>query len=89
MHFEVTFTPPTQVLCDFPGGWYNFDDSRASGPVPDSEIVSSSAYVLFYRRREEAQKDDGTRLWESKVDYQALLRCLQCPDSHYEGYPHV
>ncbi len=41
------------------GGWFNFDDSRVTGPLPDSEIVSPSAYLLFYRRREEARQDDG------------------------------
>ncbi|CAN1254804.1 Ubiquitin carboxyl-terminal hydrolase 10 [Linum perenne] len=29
--------------------WYNFDDSRVT-PVDESEIRSSAAYVLFYRR---------------------------------------
>ena len=32
------------------GGWYLHDDSRVS-EVSEDEIVSSSAYVLFYRRR--------------------------------------
>jgi hypothetical protein len=41
------------------GGWFNFDDSRVTGPLPDSEIVCPSAYLLFYRRREEARQDDG------------------------------
>ena len=37
------------------GGWYLHDDSRVS-EVSEDEIVSSSAYVLFYRRR---GVDDG------------------------------
>jgi len=41
------------------GGWFNFDDSRASGPVSESEVVSPAAYLLFYRCRSEAQADDG------------------------------
>ncbi|GAA5949092.1 hypothetical protein JCM3765_004009 [Sporobolomyces pararoseus] len=30
--------------------WYDFDDSRVS-PIEPSRVVSSSAYLLFYRRR--------------------------------------
>jgi Ubiquitin carboxyl-terminal hydrolase len=52
-----------------PGGWFNFDDSRVTGPLSDSEIVCSSAYLLFYRRREETQKDDGTH-------------CTKAPPAH-------
>ena len=29
--------------------WYHFDDSHVS-PVDESEIKTSAAYVLFYRR---------------------------------------
>jgi len=32
------------------GKWYHHDDSRVS-PISDRELKSSSAYVLFYRRR--------------------------------------
>ena len=38
------------------GGWYLHDDSRVS-EVSEEEICSTSAYVLFYRRR--GVKDEG------------------------------
>ncbi|CAN1299573.1 Ubiquitin carboxyl-terminal hydrolase 10 [Linum perenne] len=37
--------------------WYNFDDSRVT-PVNESDIKTSAAYVLFYRRvKPESQED--------------------------------
>ena len=41
------------------GGWHSFNDSKVTGPLSESEIVSDKGYVLFYRRRPEAQRDDG------------------------------
>ncbi|KAJ8768357.1 hypothetical protein K2173_021510 [Erythroxylum novogranatense] len=38
--------------------WYNFDDSRVS-PVNESDVKTSAAYVLFYRRVKVAQKVGG------------------------------
>jgi len=35
------------------GRWYNFDDSHVSETRSES-VVSSAAYVLFYRRRDPA-----------------------------------
>jgi len=35
------------------GNWYKFDDSSVSR-VEESRVVTSSAYVLFYRRRDNA-----------------------------------
>ena len=32
------------------GKWYNFDDARVS-EIHASQLVTSAAYVLFYRRR--------------------------------------
>lgn len=38
--------------------WFCFDDSSAY-PVRKEAVVSEAAYVLFYRRRAEAQQDTG------------------------------
>ena len=57
-HRRVAWPCLSVTLC-FAGGWFNFDDSRVTGPLADSEIVCSSAYLLFYRRREETRQDDG------------------------------
>lgn len=35
------------------GQWFDFDDSHVS-PITEEKIKSPSAYVLFYRRVEEA-----------------------------------
>lgn len=40
------------------GQWHCFDDSHVR-PMDKKDIVSSSAYVLFYRRKHEAQQDPG------------------------------
>ena len=34
------------------GGWYDFNDSSVSKITHESEIVSKSAYVLYYKRRD-------------------------------------
>lgn len=34
------------------GSWYNFNDSQVSG-CGDKGLCASSAYLLFYRRRED------------------------------------
>jgi len=45
--------------------WYHFDDSHVS-PVNESEIRTSAAYVLFYRRvKADARPDVG----ESSLDH--------------------
>lgn len=36
----------------FDGKWYNFNDSSVSEERSESDIVSSSAYVLFYKRKD-------------------------------------
>lgn len=38
------------------GKWYSFDDSHVT-EISESTIESPAAYVLFYRRRREAQQD--------------------------------
>lgn len=35
------------------GVWRNFDDSRVTSDVDESEVVSSAAYCLFYKRRDD------------------------------------
>lgn len=40
------------------GEWCNFDDSRVTKNVTESEVVSSAAYLLFYRRRDVKVDDD-------------------------------
>jgi len=48
------------AYCKMPDGkWWCFDDSHVHA-VDKNNICSSSAYVLFYRRRHEAQQDTGT-----------------------------
>jgi ubiquitin carboxyl-terminal hydrolase 4/11/15 len=37
------------------GQWYDFNDSSVTSMSPDS-LVSRSAYLLFYRRREDSDK---------------------------------
>ncbi|KAL3786551.1 hypothetical protein HJC23_006801 [Cyclotella cryptica] len=34
------------------GSWSNFDDSRVTPGVSESEVVSSAAYCLYYRRKD-------------------------------------
>lgn len=34
------------------GDWCNFDDSRVTKNIDEAEVVSSAAYMLFYRRRD-------------------------------------
>lgn len=34
------------------GSWSNFDDSRVTNSVDESEVVSSAAYLLFYKRKD-------------------------------------
>ena len=41
------------------GHWINLDDANAPRLVSESDIVTPEAYILFYRRRPEAQRDDG------------------------------
>ena len=55
------------------GNWYNFNDYSVSG-APANSIVSSSAYVLFYRRREEftpsTQASEGSSKKEDDYIYE-------------------
>ena len=70
------------AYCKMPdGNWWCFDDSHVHA-VDKDKICSSSAYVLFYRRRHEAQQDTGlhcTALHHTTL-YCTALCCnsLQC-----------
>jgi len=35
----------------FDGRWYDYSDSRVSVVSNDKDIVTSAAYVLFYRKK--------------------------------------
>jgi len=48
--------------------WFNFDDSHVSQVQNEEEIVSSMAYSLFYRLRDE----HSPGLAKGKVDFDAL-----------------
>jgi hypothetical protein len=43
------------------GSWHLFDDSHVS-PVEESRVQSPAAYVLFFRRQHEAERDPGLPL---------------------------
>ena len=64
------------------GDWVNFDDSQVMGPLQDSEIVTSNAYILFYRRREEASKADGA-LSDQSMPMQYQDNCTVCFSGFY------
>lgn len=49
----------------FDGQWYNFNDSSVSPESKDS-IVSSSAYVLFYKRKDIKTKIDLEAIYNKK-----------------------
>jgi len=40
------------------GEWCNFDDSRVTKNIDESEVISSAAYVLYYRRRDVKMDDE-------------------------------
>jgi hypothetical protein len=41
------------------GYWVRLDDDKAPELVPERDIMTPEAYLLFYKRRPEAQRDDG------------------------------
>ena len=74
------------AYCKMPdGNWWCFDDSHVHA-VDKDKICSSSAYVLFYRRRHEAQQDTGlhcTTLPCTALHCPALpCTALHCPALH-------
>ena len=79
------------AYCKMPDGtWWCFDDSHVHA-VDKDKICSSSAYVLFYRRRHEAQQDTGlhcTTLRHTVLYCTALCHNpLHCTALHYNP-PH-
>ena len=61
------------AYCKMPDGkWWCFDDSHVHA-VDTNNICSSSAYVLFYRRRHEAQQDTGTPILHPALCIYLLL----------------
>ncbi|DBA81599.1 hypothetical protein WJX77_011258 [Trebouxia sp. C0004] len=59
------------AYCKMPDGkWWCFDDSHVHA-VDKNNICSSSAYVLFYRRRHEAQQDTGDLLADINMKSEA------------------
>ncbi len=52
------------AYCRMPdnGRWYCFDDSHVS-EISTETVLSSAAYVLFYRRRDQHIKDQGVLLF--------------------------
>lgn len=42
--------PPAYCCNALDGQWYSYDDSRVEG-VPEAEVSTRSAYILFYQRR--------------------------------------
>jgi len=45
------------------GTWSNFDDSRVTSNVDESEVVSKAAYCLYYKRKDIVfDKDDDVRM---------------------------
>lgn len=73
------------------GEWSNFDDSRVTKNVDESEVVSSAAYVLYYRRRDVKVEDD---LWTDRPmpSYSAISSAVSSLDSRQmdiEGDAHA
>jgi hypothetical protein len=54
----MTVMPLVITLVDL-GVWRNFDDSRVTSDVDESEVVSSAAYCLFYKRRDVGSHHDS------------------------------
>lgn len=48
----------TAYAKDDDGKWCNFDDSRVTEDVNESDIVSAAAYCLYYKRRDVPKVDD-------------------------------
>eukprot|EP01095_Lingulamoeba_sp_RSL-Kostka_P001307 TRINITY_DN11875_c0_g1_i1.p1 TRINITY_DN11875_c0_g1~~TRINITY_DN11875_c0_g1_i1.p1 ORF type:complete len:267 (+),score=108.39 TRINITY_DN11875_c0_g1_i1:207-1007(+) len=45
---------------DTTNDWYRFDDSNVSKVNDVNDVISKSAYVLFYKRRDPNKNDDNT-----------------------------
>jgi ubiquitin C-terminal hydrolase len=61
----------------FDNQWYKFDDANVI-PIPQNDIVSSSAYVLFYRRKNLENLIDLQELYKkSFVNYEPLIQSVE------------
>lgn len=77
------------AYCKMPdGNWWCFDDSHVHA-VDKDKICSSSAYVLFYRRRHEAQQDTGLhcttvpKTLHTLLCSVATLPCIYCTTQQF------
>ena len=52
----------TAYAKDDDGKWCNFDDSRVTEDVNESDIVSAAAYCLYYKRRDVPKVDDAAEV---------------------------
>ena len=52
----------TAYAKDDDGKWCNFDDSRVTEDVSESDIVSAAAYCLYYRRRDVPEVDTSAEV---------------------------
>ena len=52
----------TAYAKDDDGKWCNFDDSRVTEDVNESDIVSPAAYCLYYKRRDIPNVDDSVEV---------------------------
>lgn len=73
------------------GEWCNFDDSRVTKNVDESEVVSSAAYVLYYRRRDVKVEDE---VWTDRPmpSYSAIpsaVSSIASGQMDIEGNDHV
>merc|ERR1712032_276761 len=50
------------------GEWCNFDDSRVTTGVEESEVVSSAAYCLYYMRKDVSSFNDDIILTKEQDD---------------------
>jgi ubiquitin C-terminal hydrolase len=50
-HFGQLQSGHYTAMCLNAGAWYSFSDHKISAVTDDKQIISSAAYILFYKRR--------------------------------------
>lgn len=50
LYFTLYFVISAYCRNSVDGQWYSYDDSSAE-PVPEAEVCTRGAYILFYQRR--------------------------------------
>ena len=75
------------------GTWSNFDDSRVTSGVDESEVVSSAAYCLYYKRKDvvfDSKEEDEVMTREEDVEGNQDQETMMpvSPDPCIEGGPH-